>query len=544
MKKRYLWCLLFWGLTSISSSQELSTSVFPSEDELLEALNLGEIDAALFITLQEIYLRGVDSSRLHELDGVPNLVYVAGTGNDRLSRLEIEQFAPLLLGSGSRRPFYGLVRHKYYQYLDGDVGSRYRTSGYLDLNRHWRAEFALHREYSRRERLVYRSVMYHGPDSFVRELVVGNFSRRLGLGTVFGYRGKLLSFSDRLDMESFLYPDYGGYNGLFISAKRRDVLMQGLVSCNRDSDYSQTSIGGMLTLDAGRISPALVAGVNRIRNRRSGATANDVKLGGSLNIEYPSGYNGAEAVVQAGVRSSFGFVDEGWYRSSRTHWRYALWAYGDDFLDVSSGSKAGGFYRPSILTEVDFEVSNRRGGQKGGLVKSIVTISRQWEMENSFLVSGISDDSLNIEMLWGLTRLVGRTWALRVDFLGKLKRRRAVDDAQDDITQRTRFQVNYDDRRLSVRGYVGYAHRTDLADMVSLFATTRLSGQFGYCELWSHIGRYNVIAGRIDYFYGFVSNELPLSERLRLVVKLSHSFNRDVGNEHATVVSAELEATL
>jgi len=104
LKKRYLWCLLFWGLTSISSSQELSTSVFPSEDELLEALNLGEIDIALFVTLQEIYLHGVDSSRLHELDGIPNLVYIAGTGVDRYSRLELEQFAPFSFPSESRRP--------------------------------------------------------------------------------------------------------------------------------------------------------------------------------------------------------------------------------------------------------------------------------------------------------------------------------------------------------------------------------------------------------------------------------------------------------
>ena len=248
--------------------------------------------------------------------------------------------------------------------------------------------------------------------------------------------------------------------------------------------------------------------------------------------------------MQSGIRSSFGFVDEGWYRSSGAHWRYALWMYGEDFLDISSGSKAGGLSRLSTLTEVDFELPNSRRGQKGGLVKSVVTISRLWEMENSFLVSGISDDSLNVEMLWGLTRLLGRRWTLRADFLGKLSRRRTVADAQDDITQRTRFQATYDARRLSIRGYVGYAHRTDLDDMVSLFATMRLSGHFGQYELWSHVGRYNVSAGRIDYFYGFISNELPLYERLRAVVKLSHAFNRDATNRHLTVVSAELKAFL
>jgi len=544
LKKRYLWCLLFWGLTSISSSQELSTSVFPSEDELLEALNLGEIDIALFVTLQEIYLHGVDSSRLHELDGIPNLVYIAGTGVDRYSRLELEQFAPFSFPSESRRPFSGYLRHKYYQYLDADNLSRYRTNGRVELNQHWCADFALQREYSHRERLVYRSVMYHGKASFVRELVLGNFSRRLGLGTVFGYRGKLLSFSDHLDSESFLYPDYGGYNGFFFSGQRENVLMQGLVSHNRDTDHSQTSMGGMFTVRKGRISPGIIVGLNRLRDRHTGALADDIKLGGNVSLEYPSGYNAAEAVVQAGIGSSFAFVDEGWYRSSRTHWRYAFWIYGNDFLDVSSGSKAGELYRSSTLTEVDFDMSNRRRGQKGGLVKSIVTLSERWEMENSLLVCAINDDSLNMEMLWGLTRMVGRQWTFRLDFLGKHKRRRTIAGASDDTIQRPRFQVTYGSRSLSVRSFVGYVHRTDTADMVSLFATARLSGQFGDGVLWANIGRYNVGAGRIDYLYGFISDELPLYERLRAVVKLSHSYNRDSKNQHLTVVSVELEATL
>ena len=507
-------------------------------------MNLGEIDVSLYAALQEIYLHGIDSSRLHELDGLPFLVYSSGTGPGRYSRLEMARTARFSLVSDSQETVSGYLRHKYYQYLDNDSRSKYRTSGLVEIDQHWSADFALQREYSGRERVVGRSVLYHNQSSFVRKLIVGNFSRRLGLGTVFGYRGKLLSLSERLDGESFLYPDYGGYNGLFVLGRRENVLMQGLLSHNRDMDHAQTSIGGMLTMNTGEISPGIITGMNRIHNRHTGATGDGMKLGGNLSFEYTSGYNAAEAVVQAGVASSFAFVDEGLYRSPHTEWRYAFWVYGEDFLDVSSGSKAGDLYRPSTVAEVDFDMSNRRRGQKGGLVKSTATLSKRWEMDNSLLVCAINDDSLNIEMLWGLTHAADRQWTLRLDFLGKQKKRRRLADSGDDTTQRPRFEATYDSRTLAVRSYVAYVHRTGLDDVLSLFATARVAGQFGKCEIWTNIGRYNLNEGRLDYLYGFISNELPLHKWLQAVVKLSHAYNRDATNQNLTVMSVELEAAL
>jgi len=75
--------------------------------------------------------------------------------------------------------------------------------------------------------------------------MVGSFTARLGLGTLFGYRGKLMSCSDKINIESLAYPDYGGYNGMYLIGRVEEVEVQFLGSLVRDESHRREfSAGG------------------------------------------------------------------------------------------------------------------------------------------------------------------------------------------------------------------------------------------------------------------------------------------------------------
>ncbi|TET93657.1 MAG: hypothetical protein E3J26_05955, partial [Candidatus Zixiibacteriota bacterium] len=200
---------------SLSFSQEPSTSVYPSEDELLEALRLGEIDSSQYLILQEIIVHGIDSTNVHLLDEIPNLSFFLTDPKLLITSLEKEQKAGFFKPAPRTGRPTGTFGYKYYQELEQEGRAQYRSSGRFRFNDHFEAAYKLHREYTGRERFVSRRLVYKNRQGRLKELVLGNFSRRLGAGTIFGYRGKLLEFSDRIDEESFLFPDYGGYNGLY-----------------------------------------------------------------------------------------------------------------------------------------------------------------------------------------------------------------------------------------------------------------------------------------------------------------------------------------
>jgi hypothetical protein len=204
---------------NVSTAQELSTFVYPSEDELEEAFYNGEIDFIQLITLQELIQNGIDSTELYLLDEIPNLSYFFDIGLLKKSDLSTDQVALYLAKPTETDLFKGKIAHNYSTRLEEDGGSRYRTTGNIIFENNLKAAFRLHREYSGVERIVYRRLEFSPPKGPVQQMVLGSYTIRLGLGTIMGYRGKLLDFSDEINSETLLYPDYGGYNGVQMKFK-------------------------------------------------------------------------------------------------------------------------------------------------------------------------------------------------------------------------------------------------------------------------------------------------------------------------------------
>ena len=535
--------LLVLVITSAAVSQELSTEVYPSEDELYLALAAGEIDYYQFLILREVIRTGIDATNRHLLDEVPNLSYFHGDTISLSTSLQKEQqsvFDPRVRADVGT---HGEFRYRYYRYLEEASESQYRGSIRWSLA-NWTTSLFIQRDHSGVERIARRCVAFRRSEGRLRELRLGNYTRRLGLGTAFGYRGKLLDFSERLEGESFLFPDYGGYNGLYVKMQMRAVQLQLLSSFNRDADHSLTTVAGMAAWKMGSFSPGVIVGVNRLSNRHSDKSLYDAKIAPSARYRYRGGYTAMEICAQSGKRTGWGgILIEGRHRFSTAQIKYAAWSYGDSYLDLSGGSKSGRSRRTIYLEDVDFELSDKRSGHQGGMIRTIVLVSDRIQLVNSLLYSGQHRDSSDLQLLSGLLRQFHPRLSLRADHLVKSSRRLVAGDTVGATSHRTRLEVRFITGQAAIRGYIAYNTKSGRSDYISAFMHLDYrTARAGRLQLWSNLARLDGRNGTVDYWYLFLRNEQTLWDGMIMAVKMSRTYDRDAGERHRTTLSLEVRA--
>ncbi len=518
--------------------QELSTDVFPSEDELLEALIAGDIDYDQYIVLLDIAQHGVDTANLYLLDLVPNLSSLTDHANQ--SGLESEQ-QELFTGRAGARP--SQVRYSYYRTLDTKEQFRYRLDGRVQVSDNWRAEFGVRRELSGRERFVGRSLTYRNDSALVHSLTIGSVTERFGLGSVIGYRGKLLRYSDDLDAESFFYPDIGSFNGLAIDLRPQFWRMRSLASYVRDTAFELSTLAVMAERMTGKIRPYAVFGGNRLRNRADGGKVDDFKLAGGVAVAHDRGRMSVEYCAQAvSGRESGTLLLEGTHNIAGTRLEYAGWWYGKEYIDLTAGGKAAGIQTTVDLAEVDFALSSKRAGQKGGEIRARTNLGHETRLISSAVFARRNADSVNFQWLEGLERELSRKVSVRVDYLHSSKDRNTVDSDDNRFTRRVRGETRFMTDNLRLRTYLAFSSTSSYGDYVSLFASARFKfSDVIKGEVWSNISR--VTRGRIDYAYLFGRLSQQLSKGYSLAVKLLHRYDRRATIIHSNAVTIELEAT-
>ncbi len=527
----------------VGRAQQLSTAVFPSEDELYEALQNNEIDYYQYLILREIAQHGIDSNTQYLLDEIPNLLFIQSDSAGTLTALESEQAASFRGTNTEERFKRWQIRYGHYQSLDDESRRQYRLAVATELNSSWRATFNINREYSGRERWVRRTVQYRNSRGMVRQLVLGSSSARLGLGTVIGYRGKLLGFSDQLNGESFLFPDYGGINGVYLDTRAAGIKTQIVGSVNRDETYALLTTGGMVSRASGRFRPGVIFGMNRLRNRANGETLVDLKTAGNLYIRYGAGVINLEAAEQfADLRRSRAVVAEGKHRLSMAEIDYALWSYGRDYLDLSSGSKATWLTCREVVDPVGYELSTRRKGQTGILIRTVVQLETGWELANSAILARLNRDTSRTELFSSLRRQWSRKLSTQVDYLARNRERTGIGGYREDFTRRVRFEVRFAAGDLSLRSYIGYTTDNQQGDYVSLFGAIRgyLKG-FGIVEAWSNISR---LSDSIEYWYMFFRYRQQLVDDITLAVKFATEYHSGGSDRFRPLLSVEINSQL
>lgn len=537
--------ILILPLWSVSA-QELSTYVAPSEDEWLEAYELGEISYTQYLCLTEIARNGIDSSSLYLLDEIPNLSYFEFPRETLTTPLEQDQQHTVTSDpdlTERTAPVRGRFNYRYLQDFDDESRTWYRSTSRVELLDNFSAVWRINRESSGRERIVYRSVAWDGGNGLVQSAVIGNFTTRFGLGTLFGYRGKLMSASPHINHESLAYPDYGGYNGLYLKARTQDIESQMLVSIIRDQDHRLVSAGAMVKDQSGRIRPGLIAGVNYLFDRQNRTAVTVPMLALHNEYRYTGGYGSVEIAGQFRGEGTLAAVVEGRHSLERVKLRYAGWAYGDSFYDLTSGSKTGSLYEEISLEEVNFECSSKRAGQKGALVKTVVPLTSSVRCANALLVAHRSRYHHTTQLSSALVRSLGKRGSVQIDFLWRHRSRLSGHVVSKDHRGRWRLEGRFNSGDFRARSYIGYSTESERRDYLSFFAGMRFNlGTDGLFRVWSNLHKFG--AGGIEYWYMFVQSEQTLLENLKARVKLAHTYRGESSRRHATTFSLGVVADL
>ena len=534
-------CLIVFSAEA-SAQQELSTYVYTSEEDLEEAFKNGEIDFSQLIILQELIRFGIDSSSLYLLDEIPNLSHFLKSKKLPQPELKKNQKNAFIKRAAPPQQVSAIVSHSFSKRLTASQQSRYRTSIKLNFNNSITTLLRLHREYSGSERLVYRSVRYKAKSGLLRSLIVGNYSDRLGLGTLFGYRGKLFSFSKDIDSESLLYPDYGGHNGFSMKLESKSFGSNVVFSHQRDFMHSLTMLAGSVEYLDNAFKPMLLFNGSELQNRNTDESMLFYKYGVGSRYEYESGYNRSEVIMQTEKSTSFAAaVTEGRHFFGSAEIKYATWIYGDNFIELSSGSKHGNLSSTVEIEKVGFRYLSKRSGQRGVLLKTIVQPAADMFLVNSFVFAKSRNEEYNFEFLTALTHTLSSSLRLRFDFLSRSKSR----IENEIITRRTRAELKFKSAQISIRTYLAYNTKTTEDNYMSLFANLRFENEeLGRMNFWGNLREYNHNRNQVYYWYVYIENQSDLSENLSVSTKFSHSYRRENKEPHLSTFSVGLKAQI
>jgi hypothetical protein len=421
--------------------------------------------------------------------------------------------------------------------------SWYRSYGNLTVDGRWKVRFRLDREKSGYERVVSRSLGYRSGTGVIRRIEVGSFTTRLGLGTLFGHRGKLLDFSQKIGSESFLYPDYGGYNGVFVDLRAGPWSIYSLASVIRDTEFCMSSAGALVQYARGNVRPGLIAGVNRLTNRTTVVTAEIPMAALLTDYRYDGGYLSAELGGQGGpADGALSVAVEGRHRFEIAEVGYAAWSYGRDFIDLTSGSKSGQLYVRDTLETAEFEFRTRRSGQSGFLARTTVQLAERLSFANTLLIAENNRDEGSEQFSSGLIRRLGSNWQMRLSYLGRWRRDPAARPSRS-ASHKARLEARYDASRMYIRCYIGYDADPYGQDHAGLFVSLRYTMSDGSdYQIWSDCGK--IDRDGVKYWYSFLGGAWPVAGPITASVRISNTYRRGSTDENAAQFSLELNANL
>jgi len=509
--------------TSVAS-QEVTTDVYPSEDELAAAADRGDLTVADFVRLQELLQLGFDLSDDPLWESVAVVELPDGQS-------ESKNRAPV---TGRRL----VIRHRYSQRSRDGGAARYRSSVRFGDGA-WQGGIRLHREYSGAERFRSRWLEYRSDDGVLRRLRLGSVVARFGLGTVIGYPGKQLEASEHVDAESFVFPDFGGYNGLLAKWRKRDIGGKALLSYHRDHQYAIATGGVEITTYTGELATGLLLSQTRLEDRVTGRAVKLHRLGANVSIDNEMNEFLAEMSVDPDRTDGSAIVVEGTIRGNNSSLQLAVWDYGDDFIDMTAGSRAVSMPQSYALEEVDFGYSSSRTGQTGGRVRVSTEVAAGWESDLAAAVGARSRNEFEAQLIAGLTRKIGTGSELR--FYHQV-RRRAYGSGEESIRRISRVELRIVRNRWWWRCYAAYRSVTSEPDFAAWFWRGGVELSTGRSlEWWVHLSELRVDAMKLNRYYMYGRFVQSLFAHWVGAIKISHSYARASSPSHTTQVQFELE---
>lgn len=532
-----LWSILLVG--GAVCAQELSHLVFTDQDILYDAFLSGEIDYFQYQQLLDISNNTLSPQTYFLYDLIPGLGYFGDTASVQSNNLEIEQAAIVNTEQTTPDCFNGSLRQRYYQTMEEDAAIKRNTrisAGYKTaIQFHLRYQ----REYSGRERLITRSIQYQKNHL---SATIGNFTNRFGLGTIVGYRGKLLDYADQLTTESLLYPDYGGYNGISFEYRKRKNSSTIMYSYNKDSSFSVQTTSGTLSRQFNKITVTGITAFNKVTNRTTAEYDNMYSAAISTKYLYTKGYLATELAFEHNKSTiANAVVWEGRHKLDQALIKFAGWRYGSEFTGLSSGSKTTPVYHTNQLLSSEFTYSDKRAGQTGGLIKTEIDLTEKSRLSNGLIAAFYNNKNVRLEYSVRYEYSISADIYIAGYFLSK---KRELSSGTK-IKRVSQVELKYRHESLYFRTNVSYISNTGENDYLAWFLSGRTDWSvIGRTEFWINIRDINHHTGQIDGYYMYVKEQLLLLNSLTADIKLSHRYSRYTDNEHTSTIMIGFNALL
>ena len=525
--------ILVGCIVPASRAIDLSLLEFSSEDELVQALLSGDVtEEEMQKATDALFASGLSSS------------YAMWDG-DPFDRDWYSSSATDPSKSHDRNTFDGqtILRYRYQQAVSQSRPSQYQIRGRSAVTPHWQVAAGIDRSYAGRERVRHRALTYSSRTGAIREVIIGNFSQKLGLGTIFGNRGKILGRSGELDGESMLVPDYGGGNGLHGLASVKNWNIAGVASFDRDTAISHTLMAISVSRTIARTALWLTAGNSRLGSRVSSESRVVTKM--ALGATYTGNHDriSSEVTIQQDNAPIIGAaILEGKSERGDMTLHYSGWVYHDDFVDDASGSRSGSLrhqWRDSISGA---EWSTRRSGAEGLIVRSNWDIPSGWILSTTFLVSAWKPNYSETRFAANAERHVSSRFTITGEYLQRNNNRPLDEDELREQWLRAGFK--YHSGKASARTAIGLINRDSSRYLSWLFAGHVDLSEYRRLEWWVDIRRIGLTPRAVDYGSAFAQLNERWSKTVETALKISTRHDSSSTEQWSSTISAEIELLL
>ncbi len=526
-----------WGLlgavllaTALYSSGEAFDGSL-SDDELAEALDRGDLSVADFVRLRELQQLGDDS--------LARSLYHTARNSSSLETIELSD-PDTSRGEADAGSVHTLVRQSYTRRNRDYENSRYDLTARSAWG-NWQADFQIRREYTVRERFRRRAIAYRPTDHIVERITAGSFIAQFGLGSVLGYSGRRLQSHQRLDGESFVSPDHGGFNGLHTVWSGDELSGQALVSYQRDNSHALTVVGAEVVTGSGQLTIGLAFSEARLRHRATDRTVRYQRIGSTITADGSHDHVALEVSAEPDRAGSEAVLAE--FNRAGGFWRLRahLWSYGEQYRGLVSGSRGLTLISRDSLEHVDFRYTSRHRDQSGGMIDLRTDFAPAWRLHLRSELGTANNDRYETRLLGGIERLAGRAASYQLS----IYLRERVQGADRAI----RRDIRLERRRRFASGWwlVSLMRRTESGrpDHYALFTRGRVDLPHNRTvEYWLHLSNLTFDAAQLNRSYLYLRFIQKLYRSVTGDIKLSHSFVRSATIRHTFQLQLGIEVSV
>lgn len=532
--------ILLLGLVRPLYGIDISVNVYPSEEELFEEYLLGSIEYSTYLNLAEIIEDGVDSSELYLFYEIPNINYVPSRHKDSPARLEDEQtesfIAPSFTRNGETRTGYFRIRA--YQRIEENGNNKTFMVLKNNIGNEWTADLRYSENYAGRQSINRRSATYRPLYGQINKLVLGNYTARFGLGLTVGYRGSVLDKSSVEVENSIAFPQYGGFNGIYIEGGRRRDEIKAMVHLDQNASHSIRLAALNFVKKYDRIRLEGIALATIIENRKSDIDYKQYQFGTFAEYAWESFNSALELAYSSNSNKAISAaVFESNYKTGAYFLGFSAWHYNDDFINPAGGARTGSSYITVDIDSVEIDWRDKRVGQDGIFLKSAITLTHDAKFKTNITVYGLNRYDKTEKILTAVEIPFLDNSIIRFDYRGEHR----VNDGIQSFENEFRAEYSFSLTDFKIRSYLGYEN-IDSQDNLSWFARGVLkTAAYGTIEFWLNLDKIDIDNSEIDYFYGYVMESIELTTFLDMSAKYSYRFNRNSDTKRLSTFMLEVK---